>query len=182
MAKLTAEQIEFLNGLGVPLDKAFNATGLKRSYYQELMKEQSMEVAYGVSPCVKGNHTLRTRAGHCLQCNTANLSFQNRHTETAFLYLATSKTGGVVKFGVAQNISNRKKSLNESGYGGFFDWKIVLYSKVAEAGRIENLIHSEISHLRLFPEYYKDGRMQSAFEIFKLSTKKATVLFETYAG
>ena len=180
MAKLTSDQIQFLDRLGVPLDKTFDATGRSRSYYSKIMEERSLEVAYGVTPCAKGNHTLRTRSGNCIQCNTANLRFQNRHIESGFLYLATSKLGGVIKFGVTQNISNRRLSLIETEYGGFSDWKIVLYSKVTEAGKIEKLIHSEISHLRVYSEYYKDGKMQSAYEIFKLPLKRATIIFKKY--
>ena len=182
MAELTEDQIQFLNRHGVSLEKTLDATGLSTSYYKKLMTERSLEVAYGVSPCAKGNHTLRTRAGHCVQCNTANLRFQNRHTETAYLYLAVSKDGGVVKFGVTQNIYDRRLSLVESEYGGYSDWEIVAFSRVEEAGKIEHLVHSEVSHLRVFAEYSKGTKMQSAYEVFDLSPKKAKILFKKYTG
>ena len=53
MAKLTADQIEFLKKIGVPIHKTFDATGRSRSYYSKVMEERSLEVAYGVSPCAK---------------------------------------------------------------------------------------------------------------------------------
>lgn len=182
MTKLTKDQVEFLKQIGVPIEKTFNATGMSRTHYSKIMKSQSFEIAYGVTPCSRNNHTLRTRAGNCVQCNTANLRFQNRHRENGYLYLATSKVGGVVKFGVTQNISERKKTLNETKYGGFIDWKIITYSNCAECGKVEKLIHSEISHLRVVAEYSKNGKMQSAYELFKVPLNKALVLFNKFTG
>lgn len=182
MTKLTTVQIDFLKKIGVPINKTFDATGLSKGYYSKVMKERSLEVAYGVTPCAKGNHTLRTRAGHCLQCNSANIRFQNRHTEAGFLYLAKSKSGKIVKFGQTQDIYQRMSSLNESGYGGFIDWEIVLFANVIESGKIEKQIHTEIWHHRAHFEYLKDGRMQEAYEIFKLPLKKAKELFQKYVA
>ena len=136
------------------------------------MRERCLEVAYGVSPCAKGNHTLRTRAGHCFQCNPANIRFQNRHTETAFLYLAVSKDGGVVKFGVTQDIADRQISLVDSAYGGYHDWEIIAFSRTEEAGKIEHLIHSEVSHLRVYAEYFKGQKVQSAYEVLIYHQKR----------
>ena len=181
VAKLTDEQIQFLNRLGVPVEKTFDATGLSKSYYRQLMKERSLEVAYGVNPCKRGGHTLRSRSGHCIQCNTANLRYQNRYSESGFLYLATSALGGVIKFGQTKNVVQRRMTLNESSYGGFDDWSIVSFARINEAGKVEAIIHSHLSHMRVFSDYSKDGTTQSASEIFKLSVDEAKIIFEKYS-
>lgn len=180
MARLTEDQISFIKRIGVPIEKTFDATGLARMEFKKIMKEESLEIAYGVTPCAKGNHTLRTRSGHCVQCNPAYLRFQNRHSETGILYLAVSKIGGVVKFGVTQDVEGRKASLNSTGYGGFDDWKIILHSKIYEAGKVEQIIHNNISRLRLIVEYPKDGKMQIAYEVFKMPITKAKDIFNKY--
>ena len=110
MANLTEDQIQFLNRHGVSLEKTLDATGLSRSYYQELMTERCLEVAYGVSPCAKGNHTLRTRAGSIQNCNGAKSSC-NRISSLRNL---TGRSKELSHFTV-RNFS-RKNSLKRTSY------------------------------------------------------------------
>ena len=39
--------------------------------------------------CYAG-HRLRSRAGHCFQCDTARIAFVKRHHDTAYIYIAGS--------------------------------------------------------------------------------------------
>jgi hypothetical protein len=173
MAKLTQEQIDFLEAVGVSLDQTFNATGLPKRIYSEIMKRDDLTVAYGVTACLNGGHKLRTRSGHCIQCNTANLRFQERHNESGFLYLAECEDAEILKIGVAQNIVSRQSSLRQQGYGGFTEWKIVFSQWIENSGEVEKSIHREIARFRIMAEYHKEGRMQFAYELFEISKKAA---------
>ena len=73
--KLTNEQINFLNQYEVPLDKVFDATGMKRAEYATSMKSIGAAVAIGVSPCSGFGHTMRNRSGHCVVCSPMYITF-----------------------------------------------------------------------------------------------------------
>jgi hypothetical protein len=79
MKNLTAEQIDFLNSHNISLDKVFDASGFSLSEYKVIMKDQGKQIAYNVAPCQQYGHTLRTRAGHCIQCNPAAIAFIKRN-------------------------------------------------------------------------------------------------------
>ncbi len=75
MAKLNKQEINFLIEMEVPLEKTFDATEYSAAYYKSIMRRQDLWGAYGVTPCSAFGHQLRTRAGHCLQCNTSTISY-----------------------------------------------------------------------------------------------------------
>lgn len=68
LAKLTKEQKAFLDRVGVPLSRVFDASGMRTAEYKQAMRDLGMWVAYGASPCEAEGHTLRSRTGHCVQC------------------------------------------------------------------------------------------------------------------
>jgi hypothetical protein len=70
---------------------------MKTWEWKQQMKGLGKLVAFGVYPCAAKGHTLRTRAGHCIQCNTANLSYLKRMNESADVYVAWSKGSKLVK-------------------------------------------------------------------------------------
>ncbi len=81
MISLTDEQLLFITEHKIPVEKVFDATGLKKSDYSEIMKSSDKWLAIGTIPCAKFNHTMRTRSGHCVQCNPAAINFFLRHLE-----------------------------------------------------------------------------------------------------
>jgi len=101
MAQLTKEQLDFLKSQGVPLSKVFDATGMGPSKYSTVMKDLGMVVAYGVTPCGKAGHRLKTRSGHCVQCKTANLAFQARFDDPGEVYVARSAKQNILKVGTS---------------------------------------------------------------------------------
>lgn len=84
------------------INDLFDATGLKASDWKIQMKALGNLVAFGVTPCLQYGNTLRTRAGHCLQCNTANLSYLKRMSESADVYVCWSKISHIAKIGLSK--------------------------------------------------------------------------------
>ncbi len=173
MNGLSKEQLDFLKKHNVPLDKVFNASGLSKSEYQVLMNEQEKIVAFNVSPCNSAGHTLRTRSGHCVQCNTAYLGFQKRHDSSGYIYIAGTKKGQLIKIGFAESIENREKTLLESKYAGLNDWKILIAIFFTKSGIIEINMHNKLNKYSRELFYKHEGKMQEATEIYSCSLLKA---------
>ncbi len=116
---------------------------------------------------------MRTRSGHCPQCNTAYLRFSQRSNEGGFVYIAISQRGKLCKVGFTHAIEVREESLNRTYYANFDDWVIRFAIKSECAGKIEELVK-----MRLYPysyqlEYFHDGKMQIATELLNCDFKKA---------
>lgn len=126
MAKLTKKQIKFLNEYDVPENKTFDATGYSSGEYKKLMRDNDLWIAYGVIPCDAMGHKLRTRSGHCFQCDPDKLRYLIRHYEDQYLYLAYSPSSKFIKVGIAKDLYQREDSLNETRYGDIDDWQIFL--------------------------------------------------------
>src|SRR5436190_4201098 len=107
MAKISPDQMRFLQSQSIPLSRVFDASGMSRSTDQAAMTKLAMIVAVGVSSCKEAGHTLRTLAGHCAQCNTHALAFLLRHDEAGEVYVAASAQTGLVKIGTSKNAQAR---------------------------------------------------------------------------
>lgn len=164
--KLTNEQINFLNQYEVPLDKVFDATGMKRAEYATAMKAIGAAVAIGVTPCSGFGHTIRNRSGHCVVCTPMYLTFQKRHEEQAQIYVASSKRSRLIKIGIAKDAQERMRNINYYGYGGNHDWEIMFIKTVKNAGKVEAESQKLISHTKLPMVYERDGEMVDCREIF----------------
>ena len=171
--KLNKYQIKFLEQHNIAISQVFDATGLSKSEYKGLMKEGGFVVATGVSRCKKGNHSLKTRSGHCAICNPANLAFQMRHEISGDLYVLYSSSKRVVKVGVAGDAEERVISANKQSYGNVDDWKLKFYVNVLNAGQAEKVIHDALSEYRRQRYFIKDGVQVLEQEIFSCSVKYA---------
>ncbi len=167
MAKLTVKQMKFLEGLGVPLDKTFDASHYSASEYREVMSFHDLWIAYGVTPCKANGHKLRTRRGHCVQCKPAALAYLTRYSEDQYIYFAYSSSTRLTKIGITKNMYQREESLNKQKYGGVDDWKIISSAYVLKAGEVETEIHNVLRKYQILSCTYKDGRDQATYELFK---------------
>jgi hypothetical protein len=72
MAQLTTVQKDFLAHHSIPLSRVFDASGLARKKYAEIMREEEKYFVYGDTECQSG-HTLRSRPSsrRIGNCNTA---------------------------------------------------------------------------------------------------------------
>ena len=173
MANLTITQLKFLNEQEIPLTLLFDAKGLKRKEYQEAMKEEGKLFAYGVTPCGKGNHTLRSRNGDCIQCDTAKIAYTLRHYKSAYVYIAGSNSNGLLKIGSSVKPDIRVAQLGGLQYGDAEDWGILCKVKCTHAGLIEFRVHEKLKKYFFPSEYVKQGRVQKSFELFKCDFKIA---------
>jgi hypothetical protein len=174
MTQLTEDQKLFLNSKGVIDSEIFDATNLKKSEYSKIMRELDYKVAYGVTPCAKGNHSLRDRNGNCLQCNPLILAYAKNHNDGGYVYIALSKNSKLIKIGSTSNITKRGATLKEHQYGSQSDWEIAHYTYVdKKRGAIEKEIQTLLKEHYVVSHYFKNGVKQSTYEIFNCSVKKA---------
>jgi len=167
MAELTPEQRHFLGEQKVPLSELFDASGMSKSGYVEAMRESGQNFAYGVTPCGKGGHTLRTRAGHCIQCDTSKIAYQLRHQNAGHVYLAGSPSTKLLKVGTTLDLRDREQKLTEYAYGGATDWEILVSGHCSGAGKVEYLAHRQLKDASVGGFYVRAGRRQACYELFR---------------
>lgn len=171
--KLTKEQLKFLKKHNVDLEYVFDAEGMSKKDYHAIMKQLNKYVAFNVSACSNGGHTLKTRNGHCVQCNPAYLEFQRRHDYKGIAYIAESKKNGIIKVGFTKDIKIRSESLNRTLYAGYSDWQLKYCVESIRAGEIENLTKSFLKDYSSKKDYNHDGHIQQSYETFKCSLRTA---------
>lgn len=130
------------------------------------MKDLGMLVAYGVSPCGNGGHSLRTRAGHCVQCNTHAIAFLRRHDESGEIYVAVSRKAGLVKIGTATDAPKRMQTLNSYAYGGNDDWTVAFRCHCEKAGQVEFLAQKSLREQQARGSYTKLNQEIECRELF----------------
>ena len=167
MSNLTAEQIAFLENHNISTGNVFDATGLSKSEYREEMKQLGKLVAIGVTPCQKAGHTIRSRSGHCVECNPAAIAFQNRHTINAYVYVAGSKSLSVIKVGMASDVTERMGSLNNLNYAGANDWTCLYWANTDNAGAIEASTHRALTQYAHPLTYARGKHTVHCLETFK---------------
>ena len=178
MAGLTSDQIIFLKEQDIHLKYVFDAEGLSKSEYRVIMKELNKQFAYNVSPCRKKGHTLKTRSGHCCQCNTARIGFQKRNDSAGIVYIAGTLTGELIKIGFSKAVEVRAESLIRTKYAGFNDWKILYALKSENAGRIETKSNSLLHDYAFSADYEHDGHWQDSSETYHCAYSKAKQFVE----
>lgn len=178
MAELTNEQIRFLKEQKIDPKFVFNAEGLNRTQYRAIMKDLNKLVAYNTPPCKKEGHTLKTRSGHCCQCNTAVLGFQKRNDSAGIVYIAGSLKSRIIKVGFTKAVEIRSISLNYTKYAGCNDWKILYALNSKSAGKIETKSNSLLHAYASSRDYEHDGHWQDSYETYHCSYSKAKEFVE----
>lgn len=173
MTTLSRDQIVFLESQSIPLSRVFDATGVTRAAYKSSMSDLEMVIAMGVTPCSSAKHTLRTRAGHCAQCNTHAIAFLLRHDDPGEVYVAHSMRMALVKVGTSKSSYARMANLNSYGYGGASDWEVRFNHACAKAGRVEFAAQHRLAALRVTRTYVKTGLTVACHELFQCSVETA---------
>lgn len=180
MAKLTKEQASFIKKIGLSVCDAFDASEMLAKDWKLQMRDVDKLIAFGVTPCKKFGHSLRTRAGHCVQCNTANLGYLLRFSKRADVYVAWSSTGKLAKIGYSKDANLRSLTLNEWKYGGQDDWEIKLIYECDEAGRVEKTAQTKLARYRKPGITYMNGLVKrSCTELFKCKLREALEALES---
>ena len=179
MGELTKEQEEFLKQHNIPKELIFDASGLSKTEYHSRMKEQGKIIAFNVTPCSSSGHSLRTRNGHCIQCDTSKIAFIKRAISLGIIYIAGSIKGQLIKIGYSQNKAVREDSLNRTKYGGFDDWRILFSAQSINASEIEHLSQSSLKRYGMSNKYEHENHLQEAYELFSCSYTKAKEVVES---
>lgn len=170
--KLDAEQLDFIKTNNIPLEKVFDASGLSRAQYSERMKNHGFIVAIGVTACSAGGHSMRNRWGHCVQCNSAALAFQDRYTKEMYLYIAQPSCEHLTKIGITDNVEERARQLNSHKLGGFTTWTIK-YSVLCEnAGQVEHSVGTLLANFNK-PTTYHSKQGQISREVYACTFDQA---------
>jgi hypothetical protein len=174
MAELTQHELRFLNTQRIDESAVMDCSWMRPRRYKREMEEEGYLWCISPTDCYNG-HRLRSRAGHCIQCDTSRIAFVKRHYDTAYIYIAGSLTSKVVKVGNAIWPERRVGALNSRQYGGVTDWVMLYHAKFDEAGTIEFATHG-----RLY------GYRRGAKEIFRcnyaLARKAIVEAAEGYLG
>lgn len=171
---LSAEQKAFLEEHGIPLSKVFNAKGIPSSRYKAIMKAGDFLLAYGVTPCRRGAHTLRTRHGHCVQCDTKHIAYIRRYSEPGYVYLAYAKSKNLVKVGASIDPNVRESHLNCYAYGGASDWVVIETFYTKDYAKHEHLAHQHLTAHRTTGKYFDRGGWIECNELYTCSVAEAT--------
>lgn len=163
---LSAEQIQFLVSQNIPLSKTFDAIGYSKKDYSQIMKEDDLLVAYNTTPCNLFSHTLRSRHGHCIQCNTQALAFIRRYSEKGIVYLLHSHSLNKCKIGTCRDINERLRTLNSQRYGNANDWRLIDCLATENSARVEYNISKMLSPYRFDTEYIRTGKIIKCQEIY----------------
>jgi hypothetical protein len=155
MAELTEHELRFVYAQHIDESAVMDCSRMRSHGYKWHMEQEGYLWCIAPKSCYAG-HRLRSRAGHCIQCDTARIAFVKRHHDTAYIYIAGSLESKVVKIGNAIWPERRVAALNTRYYGGITDWVILYHAKFEEAGKIEFAAHG-----RLF------GCRQGSREIFR---------------
>lgn len=187
MARLSKEQELFLKAQKISLSMLMDGSGLSKSEREALMTELGHKFYYGGAQCKAAGHTLRTKAGHCIQCDTSKIAYQLRSSASGYVYIAQSLQNNFIKIGFSEvDPYNRVTWLQASNYGNVNDWNIVKSTRIDQnAGKCEFEIHSALEQWRHPVIYDKNGVEVECREIFACSLAQAQPVYErlvtTYA-
>jgi hypothetical protein len=163
---LTADEIAFLKSQGLAESDVYDGRNQSGARWRAGVRATGQTLVLGAH-CENVGHRLRTRSGHCAQCNPANISYQNRYNSTGYVYIAGSLRLKLLKIGTAVDINQRLDNLIQQSYGGIRDWEMLFYAKVESGGRVEGNALAAMSQYSLRLSYKKDGRDQQATEIIR---------------
>jgi hypothetical protein len=181
MAKLSEEQVQFLREQGISLSQVFDGSGLRTKDRIAKMDALGTPFYYGGASCQAAGHTLRTKPGHCIQCDTSKITYQLRHSASGHVYIAYSVSRQYAKVGYSQsNPDERVAFLRRENYGTASDWELkdtVLLER--NAGQREFAIHALLERYRNAVTYEKyPGVFVECREIFSCPQHVAVAAFK----
>ena len=126
MAQLSKDQVSFLKSQAISPAQVFDASKTtSKADRESQMGVLELSLYFGDAACKKGGHTLRTKAGHCIQCDTSKIAYQFRHSASGYVYLAYSTNSGLTKVGFTKNHpQDRTELLRREKYARASDWDI----------------------------------------------------------
>ncbi len=180
MSDLTPEQRGFFRDQKIPLSLVFNGSGMSKVVRESIMDSLDLKFYYGGTPCQKSGHTLRSKPGHCIQCDTSKIAYQMRSSQSGYVYLAYSRQGSCAKVGsTGTGPKERVGYLASSGYAGYSDWQLMTSKHIpSKAGVVEFHIHELLAEFQRPLSYKKQDITVDSREVFFCSLEKARVAFD----
>ena len=176
-SEFTDAERAFLNSQNISGNSVFDARGYSKADYRRLAKQSGCTFVYH-NECRQG-HRLKTRSGHCIQCDTKKIAYQKRHSEYGSVYLAFSESEGLCKVGQAKDPKTRLKTLRSDYYGGASDWELVSEHYFPKSGEAEFEVHLLLSPFQVTGTYDKNGRDQAYREVFRCEREVGLIVFES---
>lgn len=167
MPDLSPEQRTFLAAHAIPLSLVFDASGMTRGRYQELMAQQGKQFAFGTGICNRLHRSIRSRTGHCMQCNPARIAFVLGEDAPANVYIAGSKLARLLKVGRSSDLNSRLRNLNVERWANRGDWLLLAFAHTKRAGRVERLVHGRLSSWGASCDYVQGGIWHHSHEVFR---------------
>ncbi len=175
-SEFSPEELVFLQSQGIRTSSVLDARGVKKADYGWVAKDHGCDFVYH-NPCTYG-HRLKTRAGHCIQCDTSKIAFQKRHGAPGYVYFAYSDTEGLCKVGQATDSFDRVDDLCKHSYAGASDWVLISHYFAEESGAEEFKVHSLLSPFMERRNYQKGGRQQLSREVFRCDKDVGLAIFD----
>jgi hypothetical protein len=186
VATLTKQQETFLLSQGIHPSQLFDASSCANGDERKsIMDAAGLSFYFGGAACQAGGHTLRTKAGHCIQCDTSKIAFQLRSKAKGFVYLAYSSSKKLAKVGFTKDHpQDRATILRKDGYGNASDWDIkCLVELTKDAGKTEFKIHSLLAPYQYATQYQKrTGLRVECKELFNCELEVAKNAFNSVQG
>ncbi len=170
---LTQEEKSFLQHHGITSNLLFDASGMRKSTWEVEIRNEGKFIAINAAPCRALGHTIRTRAGHCIQCDPAKIIFAFRPHFSGLVYLATSAKLNLVKIGFAVDVQKRIADLSAKGYGGTNDWRLFYCFYSNAAGDAEQRAHKALREFGVSRELFSCSLL-TAIEALIDAQKAAT--------
>lgn len=174
---LSPDEVSFLVQRGCSEEDVYDGRGQAKERRAAAAKEAGKHLVLagviGRGDCRRKGHRLRTRAGHCIQCNPLNIVYQKREDTPGYVYIAGSLSGRVIKIGTTGDLNQRENRMRAEGYGGSKDWIILASVYVSKGGEFERAASSRVKGNRVYRTYFKDGIEQGAVELHLCSFSEA---------
>lgn len=174
MSTLTNEERFFLRSQYISIDDLLDAFGMKTSEAKNKLEETGQHFYFGAGrPCIEGGHRLRSKAGHCIQCDTSRIAYTLRSSSTAIVYIAGSSSTKLIKVGSSTMPNVRILHLSQLSYGGASDWELLASVQTEKAGRVEYATHARLAEFSHSATYEKTGTTHEADELFRCPYRSA---------
>ncbi|RWK79068.1 MAG: hypothetical protein EOR51_22565 [Mesorhizobium sp.] len=149
---LTKDEIEFLRTQGLTAADVYDGRIQTSAGWKAGVRASGKTVVLG-SPCTSKGHRLRTRSGHCAQCDTAKLGYQRRHNTAGYIYIAGSRSAKLIKVGTCVDIDQRVRNLKNQAYGNTSDWVMLFTAHVDAGGKTESdVLASSVDEIQSRPD------------------------------
>ena len=166
---LTTDELAFLEFQNLSADDVYDGRNQSSARWKAGVQAAGLTLVLGTA-CRSAGHRLRSRAGHCAQCDTSKLSYQGRHYSTGYVYIAGSLSARLLKIGTTTEIEQRHRTLREQAYGSIHDWEMLFYARVESAGKIEGKGFTPLAKLQdnqnLRKERFGPSRLRIASNVF----------------